>query len=138
MKKAFTLWKKYSFSNIIFFLITEIYIDRHGHSRAFVCGLSSPVLGLHSVGCLTSGWFCQVCLGTGDFLRPQGAIPPQLIPPSGGLGLLPGAWGAPKRGMPIGPKVFLALSDACGLRPCNRTHLKNGLAPYSCVGGTQR
>ena len=49
-------------------------------SRAFVCGLSSPVLGLHSVGRLTSGRFCQVCLGTGDFLRPQGAIPPGLYP----------------------------------------------------------
>ena len=59
-------------------------------------------------------------------------------PASGGLGLLPGAWGAPKRGMPTGPKVFLALPDACGLRPCDRAHLKNGLVPYSCVGGTQR
>ena len=51
-------------------------------------------------------------------------------------GLLPGAWGSPKRGMPTGSKVFLALPDACGLRPCDWTHLKNGLVPYSCVGGT--
>ena len=68
----------------------------------------------------------------------SGGHPPRLIPPSGGLGLLPGAWGAPKRGMPMGPKLFLALPDACGLRPCDRAHLKNGLVPYSCVGGTQR
>ena len=40
------------------------------------------------------------------------------------------------RGMPTGPKVFLALPDACELRPCERTHLKNGLVPLSCVGGT--
>ena len=65
----------------------------------------------------------------------SGGHPPRLIPPSGGLGLLPGA---PKRGMPTGPKVFLALPDACGFRPCDRAHLKNGLVPYSCVGGTQR
>ena len=51
-----------------------------GRSGAFVCGLSSPVLGLHSVGRLTSERFCQVCLGTGDFLRPQGAIPPSFYP----------------------------------------------------------
>ena len=51
-----------------------------GRSRAFVCGLSSPVLGLHSVGRLTSGRFCWVCLDTGDFLRPQGAIPLGLYP----------------------------------------------------------
>ena len=68
----------------------------------------------------------------------SGGHPPRLIPSSGGLGLLPGAWGAPKRGMPTGPKVFLALPDACGLRPCDRAHIKNGLVPYSCVGGTQR
>ena len=110
------------------------YRGPHGRSRAFVCGLSSPVLGLHSVGRLTSGRFCRVCLGTGDFLRPQGAIP-QAYTPFGGLGLL---LGAPKRGMPTGPKVFLALPDACGLRPCDRAHLKNGLVPYSCVGGTLR
>ena len=112
------------------------YRGLHGRSRAFVCGLSSPVLGLHSVGRLTSGRFCRVCLGTGDFLRPQGAIPPGLYPLRGGL--LPGAWGAPKREMPKRTKVFLALLDECGLRPCDRTHLKNGLVPYSCVGGTLR
>ena len=100
---------------------------------------SSPVVGLHSVGRFISGRFCRVCLGTGEFLRPQGAIPPGLYPLRGGLGLLPRAPEAPpKRGMPTGPKVFLALPDACGLRPGDRAHLKNGLVPYSCVGGTQR
>ena len=34
------------------------------------------------------------------------------------------------RVMPTGPKVFLAMPDACGLRPCNRTHLKNSLVPH--------
>ena len=56
------------------------YRGPRGRSRAFVCGLSSPVLGLHSVGRLTSGRFCRVCLGTGDFLRPKGAIPPGFYP----------------------------------------------------------
>ena len=60
------------------------YRGPHGRSRAFVCGLSSPVLGLHSVGRLTSGRFCRVCLDTGDFLRLQGAIPPGLYPLRGG------------------------------------------------------
>ena len=208
---------------------------------------SSPVVGLHSVGRFISGRFCRVCLGTGEFLRPQGAIPPGLYPLRGGwvyclapeapqkgecrrgrryfwpcrthvgfgpatgptlktalchiralvgrndkyrevpadfsplqlLGCIRWAvlsldgsagcasalesssglrWPSPqayspfggvgfiawrlrrpkKRGMPTGPKVFLALPDACGLRPCDRAHLKNGLVPYSCVGGTQR
>ena len=51
------------------------YRGLRGRSRAFLCGLSSPVLGLHSVGHLTSGRFYRMCLGTRDFLRPQGAIP---------------------------------------------------------------
>ena len=61
------------------------YRGPRGRSRAFVCGLSSPVLGLHSVGRLTSGRFCRVCLSTGDFLLPQGAISPGLYPLQGGL-----------------------------------------------------
>ena len=32
-----------------------------------------------------------------------------------------------------GIKVFLAMPDACGLRPCDRNHLKNGLVPNSLV-----
>ena len=35
-------------------------------------------------------------------------------------------------------QIFFTLPDACGLRPCDRTHLKNDLVPYSCVGGTHR
>ena len=41
------------------------------------------------------------------------------------------------RRMLMGPKVFLALPDACGLRPCDWTHLKNGLVPYFSGGGTE-
>ena len=65
----------------------------------------------------------------------SGSHPPRLIPPSGGLGLLPGAWGAPKRGMPTEPKVFLALPGACGLRPCDRTHLKTALCHIRALVG---
>ena len=50
-------------------------------------GLSSPVVGSLLVGRFTSRRFCQVCLGTGEFLRPQGAIPPGFD-----------TWGAPKKG----------------------------------------
>ena len=84
-------------------------------SRAFVCGLSSPVLGLHSVGRLTSGRYCWVCLGTGDFLWPQGAIPPGLYPLRGGWVYCLAPEAPQKKGMPTGPEVFLALPDACGL-----------------------
>ena len=112
------------------------YRGPRGRSRAFVCGLSSPVLGLYSVGRLTSGRFCRVCLGTGDFLRPQGAIPPGFYPLRGGVI----AWRLRrlKKGNADGAEGIFSLPDACGLRPCDRAHLKNGLVPYSGVGGTQR
>ena len=114
------------------------YRGPRGRSRAFVCGLSSPVLGLHSVDRFISGRFCRMCLGTGEFLQPQGAIPPGLYPLRGDWVYCLAPEAPLKRGMPTGPKVFLALPDACGLRPCDRAHLKNGLVPYSCVGGTLR
>ena len=38
--------------------------------------------------------------------------------------------------MLTGPKVFLAMPDACRLRPCKRNHFKNGLVPYLSGGGT--
>ena len=59
---------------------------------------------------------------------------PRLYPLKGVYCLVPEA--PLKRGMPTRPKVFLALPDACGLRPCDRTHLKNGLVPHSCISGT--
>ena len=37
--------------------------------------------------------------------------------------------------MLTGPKVFLALLDACGLQPCDRTHLKNGPVPNRMLVG---
>ena len=33
------------------------------------------------------------------------------------------------KGMPTRPKVSRAMPDACGLRPCDWTHLKNGFVP---------
>ena len=39
------------------------------------------------------------------------------------------------RGMSTGPKVFLALPDACGLRPCDQIHLKKPGAKLACSLG---
>ena len=93
------------------------YRGPRGRSRAFVCGLSSPVLGLHSVGRLISGWFCRVCLGTGDILQPQGAIP-QAFTPFGGVI----AWRlrCPKKGNVDGAEGIFGLAGrvwASALRP---------------------
>ena len=52
---------------------------------------------------------------------------PGLLPPSGVwvYCLVPEA--PLIRGMPTGPKIFLAMPGVCGLRPTARTHQKKGL-----------
>ena len=91
--------------------------------------LTSPVVGSHSPGRFTFGGFCRVCLGAGDFLRPQGASPR--------LYSLRGVWvyclvpAAPLiRGMLTGPKVFLAMLDACELCPETGPTLKRSCATF--------
>ena len=107
------------------------YRGSNGRSRVFVCGLSSPVLGLHSVGHLTSGRFCRMCLGTGDFLQPQGATrmgfgpPPRLIPQRSpadlrGVGFIAWRLRRPKKGNADGAEGIFGLAGhvwASALRP---------------------
>ena len=67
--------------------------------------------------CPSAGWL------THYFLRPQGAITPGFYPLRRGWVYCLAPEDPLIRGMPTGPKVFLVLPDACGLRPCDRTHL---------------
>ena len=103
-----------------------------GRSRAFVCGLSSPVLGLHSVGRLTSGRFCRVWVGTGDFLRPHGAIPPGLYP-------LRGGWVyclAPQKGeCRRGRRYFWPCRTRVGFGPATGSTLKTVLCHIRALVG---
>ena len=97
----------------------EKFRGPRGRSRAFVCGLSSPVLGLHSVGRLTSGRFCRVCFGTGDFLRPQEAIP-HAFTPFEGVGFIAWCLRRPKKGNADGAEGIFGLAGcvwASALRP---------------------
>ena len=48
----------------------------------------------------------------------------RILSPYEGLSLLSGAWGTPNQRMPIEPKLFLAIPDACALRPSDQTHHK--------------
>ena len=83
-----------------------------------------------------------MCLGTGEFLRPQGDCPPGFSriggtqAPGNKPKFIARRLSCLKKRMPTGSKVFLALTVACGLWPFDWTHLKNGLLPHSCLGGT--
>ena len=88
--------------------------------------LSSPVVGLHSVGCFISGQFCWVCLGTGEFLRPQGAIPPGFYPLRGCRFI---AWRLrrPKKGNADGVEGIFGLAGREGFSPATGPTLKMAL-----------
>ena len=51
------------------------------------------------------------------------------------MGLSPGAWGAPKRGMPTGPEAFLELPIALGYGPATGPTLKTALCHIRTLVG---
>ena len=59
---------------------------------------------------------------------------PRLLPASGGWVHRPAPEASLIRGMPTAPRAFLEMPDACGLRPCARSHPKKGLVPHLPVG----
>ena len=96
---------------------------------------SSPVVGLHSVGRFISGRFCRVCLGTGEFIRPQGAIPPGLYPLRGGwvYCLAPEA---PQKGeCRRGRRYFWPCRTRVGFGPATGLTLKTALCHIRALVG---
>ena len=69
-------------------------------------------------------------------LWPQGAVPPQALTLFGGVGFIARRLRRPEKGNADGVRGIFGTASRVGLRPCDRTHLKNGLVPYSYVGGT--
>ena len=104
------------------------------NSKVLADFFSSPVVGLHSVGRFISGRFCRVCLGTGEFLRPQGATP-MLIPPSGGwvYCLAPEA---PQKGeCRRGRRYFWPCRTRVGFGPATGPTLKTALCHIRALVG---
>ena len=94
--------------------------------------LSSPVVGLHSVGRCISGRFCRVCLGTGEFLRPQEAIS-QAFTPFEGYCLAPEA---PLKGeCRRGRRYFWPCRTCVGFGPATGPTLKMALCHIRALVG---
>ena len=68
-------------------------------------------------------------------LWPQGAVPPGFNPLRRGWVYRP-APEAPRKRNADGIRGIFGTACRVGLRPCDRTHLKNGLVPYSYAGGS--
>ena len=119
-----------NFVKIVFQLIfTCIYIYIYiSEGGAFF--VSSPVVGSHSAGRACPGTDLVGCVSALEiFLRPQKAVSPGFYPLRGGWIHCLAPEAPLIRRIPTKPKVFLAMLDACELRPCDRTHLKNGQVP---------
>ena len=95
-----------------------------------------PVVGRSRLAVITCRTVCSgVFHHWVHHLWPQGAVPPRLKPSSEGLGLSPGVWGAPKRGMPTGSEAFLELPVALGFGPATGPTLKTALCHIRTLVG---
>ena len=91
-------------------------------------------------GTLDLLWFwaaqsVRVCSTTGYITSGLRGPSPRLWPSSEGLGLSPGAWGAPKRGMPTGSEAFLELPIALGYGPATGPTLNTALCHIRTLVG---
>ena len=60
---------------------------------------------------------------------------PQALTLFGGVGFIARRLRCPEKGNADGVRGIFGTASRVGLRPCDRTHLKNGLVPYSYAGG---
>ena len=74
----------------------------------------------------------RVCSTTGYITSGLRGPSPQAITLFGGVGFIARR---PEKGNADGVRGIFGTAYRVGLRPCDRTHLKNGLVPYSYAGG---
>ena len=80
--------------------------------------------------------FGRVCSTTGYITSGLRGPSPQALTLFGGVGFIARRLRRPEKGNADGVRGIFGTAYCVGLRPCDRTHLKNGLVPYSYVGGT--
>ena len=77
----------------------------------------------------------RVCSTTGYITSGLRGPSPQALTLFGGIGFIARRLRRPKKGNADGVRGIFGTACRVGLRPCDRTHLKNGLVPYSYAGG---
>ena len=79
--------------------------------------------------------FVRVCSTTGYITSGLRGPSPQALTLFGGVGFIARRLRRPEKGNADGVRGIFGTACRVGLRPCDRTHLKNGLVPYSYAGG---
>ena len=108
----------------------------------YLFSLPASVLFVSCGGALSTGRgsvarFGRVCSTTGYITSGLRGPSPQALTLFGGVGFIARRQRRPEKGNADGVRGIFGTAYRVGLRPCDRTHLKNGLVPYSYVGGTQ-
>ena len=85
---------------------------------------------------LRAARFGRVCSTTGYITSGLRGPSPQALTLFGGVGFIARRLRRHEKGNADGVRGIFGTAYRVGLRPCDRTHLKNGLVPYSYVGGT--
>ena len=85
---------------------------------------------------LRAARFGRVCSTTRYITSGLRGPSPQALTLFGGVGFIARRLRRPEKGNADGVRGIFGTAYRVGLRPCDRTHLKNGLVPYSYVGGT--
>ena len=85
---------------------------------------------------LRAARFGRVCSTTGYITSGLRGPSPQALTLFGGVGFIARRLRRPEKGNADGVRGIFWTAYRVGLRPCDRTHLKHGLVPYSYVGGT--
>ena len=84
---------------------------------------------------LLAALFVRVCSTTGYITSGLRGPSPQALTLFGGVGFIARRLRRPEKGNADGVRGIFGIACRVGLRPCDRTHLKNGLVPYSYAGG---
>ena len=92
--------------------------------------------GAHSTGRGSVARFGRVCSTTGYITSGFRGPSPQALTLFGRVGFIARRLRRPEKRNADGVRGIFGTAYRVGLRPCDRTHLKNGLVPYSYVGGT--
>ncbi len=106
----------------------ETYIHHQAREATY------PVDGTHLSGRIVMGGSGQVCLVTGYTSGLRGPSP-QALTLFGGVGFIARRLRRPEKGNADGVRGIFGTASRVGLRPCDRTHLKNDLVPHSYAGG---
>ena len=77
----------------------------------------------------------RVCSTTGYISSGLRGPSPQALTLFGGVGFIARRLRRPEKGNADGVRGIFGTAYHVGLRPCDRTHLKKGLVPYSHAGG---